>query len=87
MSELYRPANGSEGRDFMERWCGRCERDRAFREGDGDSCEIAAMTMAISISEPGYPKEWRQDGPHGPRCTAYAGDAHLDPDAAITRLL
>ncbi|KKC25794.1 hypothetical protein WP12_12110 [Sphingomonas sp. SRS2] len=87
MSALYRPSNGSEGRDFMNRWCGVCERDRAFREGEGDSCEIAAMTMAVSVDDPAYPREWRQDGPNGPRCTAYEGDAHLDPSAVVARLL
>ena len=67
----YRPSNGSEGADFMANWCDRCERDRAFREDDGDSCEIAAATMIYASTHPKYPTEWREDGPEGPRCTAF----------------
>ena len=71
--ELYRPSNGSEGEHFMMAWCARCTKDAAFRANpdDADGCPIIAETMAFDIDEPGYPREWRQDGPDGPRCTAY----------------
>lgn len=77
----YRPSCGSEGADFMSRWCDRCERDRAFREDDGDSCPIAAATMIYERRDPAYPPEWREDGPQGPRCTAFVltGDSVLSP--------
>ena len=61
----YRPSSGSEGADFMEQWCCRCEADV-----NGD-CPIAADTMIYRISDPQYPSEWREDGPLGPRCTAF----------------
>lgn len=67
----YRPSNRTEGEIFMSDWCVMCERDRAHREGDGDSCPIAAATMAFDVDDPEYPKEWRRDGPQGPRCTAF----------------
>lgn len=67
----YRPANGFEGADFMASFCDRCERDEAFRQGTGDSCSIVADTMCLDTDEEGYPVEWRQDGPEGPRCTAF----------------
>lgn len=66
----YRPSNGTEGEIFMDGWCLWCERDRAFREDVGDSCPIAAATMAHDTGDPGYPAEWITDE-KGPRCTAF----------------
>jgi hypothetical protein len=55
----------------MEAFCDRCARDAAYRSGDGDSCPIAAATMAFDAEDPNYPSEW-QYGPDGqPRCTAF----------------
>ena len=68
--QLYRPSCGSEGADFMTHWCGRCVRDQ-----DG-GCPFAGMAMAFRIEDPEYPRVWREDGPAGPRCTAF--DA-IDP--------
>jgi hypothetical protein len=87
-AEPYRPSTGTEGADFMSRWCYRCERDRAFREDDGDSCPIAAATMVYGVNDPAYPKEWREDGPSGPRCTAFEGaEPPQDPAAVVRELL
>ena len=75
---LYRPSNGSEGFDFMETWCGHCANDKPWSEGkDFDSCgpeevcQIIADTMAYSIDDPSYPKQWvyGQDG--RPMCLAF----------------
>jgi hypothetical protein len=86
----YRPSNGTEGDIFMTQWCGRCLHDQAHREGHGDACDIATDTMAYSISDPEYPKEWRQDGPSGPRCTNFQPEnvetQPLDPGAVVTPL-
>ena len=82
----YRPSNGTEGELFMSQWCARCQRDRGSREADGDGCDIIAMTMAFNIRDPEYPKEWRQDGLSGPRCTAFLAEGAeepQDPAAAI----
>jgi hypothetical protein len=69
--EPYQPANGIEGADFMADWCDRCQHDAAFREGTGESCAIADNAMAYDEDDPEYPVEWREDGPEGPRCTAF----------------
>lgn len=71
--ELYRPSNGSEGMAFTDHWCGRCERDRAFREDEGDSCPIVAATMAFDVDDPEYPREWVY-GARGPCCTAFVAE-------------
>lgn len=89
--EIYRPSNGTEGEWFMANWCHRCERDRAFREGDGDSCQIAANTMAYDRDHPDYPEEWRYNDAGRPVCTAFvwAGDEvgwPLDPEAVVRDL-
>jgi len=66
----YRPGNGTEGAIFMDRFCCRCKRDEDFQSGTGDSCEIAALSIAFRIGDPEYPKEWIEDD-QGPRCTAF----------------
>ena len=70
-AKLYRPSCGSEGMDFMADFCDRCKHDYAFQKGIGDSCLIAANTMAYQIGDPNYPKEWIDDPETGPRCTAF----------------
>ena len=82
MTRPYRPANGTEGEAFIARWCGSCERDRAFREDRGDSCPIVAATLIFEIGDAEYPAAWVQDA-QGPRCTAYEptpdqGEGRLD---------
>ena len=70
MSKPYRPSNGDEGMWFMDKFCDRCRRDDAFQRGKGDSCPIAAASLAFLIGEPGYPSEWIEND-SGPRCTAF----------------
>jgi hypothetical protein len=88
--EPYRPSCGTEGADFAARWCSLCERDRAFREGRDDGCPIQAATFIYSEDDPAYPVEWREDGPSGPRCTAFEpeqeGVEPLDPAAVVRPL-
>ncbi len=73
----YRPSNGTEGMDFMEQFCDRCEKDARYRQTqDGrDGCPIASASMLFGVEETGYPKEWIQnEGPwetSDPRCTAF----------------
>lgn len=69
-TEKYRPSCGSEGMDFMARFCDRCKRDDAFQRGEGDSCPIVANSMAYDEDDPNYPVEWIEDAT-GPRCTAF----------------
>lgn len=73
----YRPANGTEGEYFMERFCYRCKRDAEFqRTQDGeDGCPIILASMTYDVNDPEYPKEWvtTEDYPLGGagECTAF----------------
>jgi hypothetical protein len=67
----YRPSNGTEGEMFYEAWCGRCHRDKAFREG-GRGCSILCATLIYPADSPYYPVEWVEDEKDGARCTAFA---------------
>lgn len=69
--EKCRPSNGTEGMIFMEHFCERCKRDAAFRDGTGDSCQIAANTMAFDVSDSEYPAEWQYGEDGQPKCTAF----------------
>lgn len=74
MTRSYRPSNGTEGMDFMDKFCLRCERDRKFRETqDGeDGCPIVADTFVYETDDHRYPKEWicEEDFSEA-RCTAF----------------
>ena len=69
--ERYRPSNGSEGADFIDRWCAGCRRDTDYRRGDGDSCKIVADTMAYDEDDPRYPVEWTYAADDTPYCAAF----------------
>lgn len=81
----YRPSNATEGMAFTASWCARCTRNGA------DGCPIETATMLFPVDHPDYPKEWREDGPSGPRCTAFepirADEQPLDPAAVVRPLL
>jgi len=77
MIEQYQPANGSEGAEFVNAWCRRCQRDKAMLEGaDFDECDDNELCEIIAASFRGPVKEWVEDD-SGPRCTAFieAGQA------------
>jgi hypothetical protein len=58
-SKPYRPSNGTEGADFQDAFCCRCERDAKFSEDTPElGCQILADTFAYDIDHPKYPKEW-----------------------------
>ncbi len=77
----YRPSNGTEGEWFMSRFCYHC-----LADSEESPCEILGEAMAG-----GEPDEWREDGPRGPRCTAFRENPEdpgpLDPAAVIRPLL
>lgn len=54
---------------FQDRYCDRCVRDEAFRDGSGDSCEIAAQGYGVAIGLT-PPVEWVAENGL-PRCTAF----------------
>jgi hypothetical protein len=70
--DKYRPANGTEGMVFQEKWCNKCKRD-----WDEGGCEIYTRAFLFGTEDSDYPKEWiYQD--EKPICTAFD---HVDnPD-------
>ncbi len=74
---LYRPSNGSEGMDFMARWCDKCVRDQPSKP-----CRILGRTMAFDLKDKQYPHEWIEDD-NGPRCTAFSD--HVKPPLSIIK--
>lgn len=73
MTEKYLPSCGSEGCDFIDRWCSNCKHDQKFLEtGDGeDSCPIVAATFRYDVDAPEYPEAWTYDDAGNPICTAF----------------
>jgi hypothetical protein len=71
MGKKYRPACGSEGANFIDRWCYSCKRDEAFRNDDGDSCPIVANSFVFDVDDPRYPSEWTFNDEGRPICTAF----------------
>lgn len=70
---LYRPSSGTEGADFQDRWCCRCEMDAKFQANPdaADGCPIVAATFVYDVTDPNYPKEWTYDKKGEPCCTAF----------------
>lgn len=66
--ELFQPSNGTEGECFMTAYCANCTKDNF---SIGEPCKIIGATMSLDIDDEDYPREWRQDGPNGARCTAF----------------
>jgi len=59
--EQWTPSNGTEGAEFMDRWCRRCSRDKAMREGaDFDDCDDNELCSTIADSAIGKAVEWRE---------------------------
>ena len=75
----YRPANGTEGAIFQDRFCDHCAHDTYdFEKGTGKSCDILMRTMLHGVDDPEYPEEWQQEPGKPPRCTAF-WDANDEP--------
>ncbi len=64
--ERYRPANGTEGMRFIEKWCDRCQMIGTEHE----SCPILLDSMVYEVDVSEYPSEFRM-GKNGPICTAF----------------
>lgn len=62
----YMPSSGTEGADFIGKWCANCPRDAGGEDGDG--CLLLANSF-IGV-QPAEWRYWRGD----PVCTAYEGE-------------
>jgi hypothetical protein len=63
----FRPANGSHGEWFMEKFCYQCKHDNP----PDTMCQIIGNTMAHQIDDPEYPSEWIYDDNGHPTCTKF----------------
>lgn len=77
--KLFRPCNGTHGDAFTSAWCGRCERDRKWREDEVDPCEILGRTLMYDIEHPDYPQEWRYEQDGNAVCTAFVEEGSDTP--------
>lgn len=69
----YIPGSGTEGMEFEDSWCGRCDRYRAMH-GDADTmdCQKGHLTAAWAsdgIEDPNFPKAWVYDAKGKPSCS------------------
>lgn len=71
MGVSFRPDSGTIGMDFTCRWCSRCKLDV------NDDCEILAMTFAVAVDHPDYPREWTFERGE-PVCMAFEAIDPLD---------
>lgn len=67
---------------FMERWCMLCAKDNIDPDTGDGGCSIIADTMALTVGDPDYPKDWVISAEGQPVCTAFcARGTEVDPDA------
>lgn len=69
----YRPANGTEGEWFKEKFCYRC-RYLVFVEDIGSedcSLDILGDAETFDINEENYPDEWTYNEKGKPICTKF----------------
>ena len=62
----YRPASGTEGMDFQERFCCHCKKE----DFKTVHCDILSRSMMYGIDEKEYPEEWIWNKTK-PICTAF----------------
>lgn len=62
----YRPSNGTEGDIFFDKYCDHCKKCFA-----PVNCRIQLSTMAFTIDEPEYPKQWIHDKDGFAVCTDF----------------
>ena len=66
MSSRFEPCNGTEGSQFDQAWCAKCQRDASYRRtGKGSGCGILLNMLTGHGSD-----EWVEDE-EGPRCLSF----------------
>lgn len=83
MDKRYRPGNGTEGENFMHRFCYRCIQEKHTHTGvDGDKqCPLIDASMSYSVDDDKYPSEWTYDDNGEPVCTTFVKwDWGMDED-------
>ena len=71
--ELYRPANGTEGMWFEEKWCNNCKKIRIGTSAPTkpNECNIYDLSLFYDTDDPEYPKELIFDKNGNACCTAF----------------
>lgn len=64
----YQPSNGTEGMEFIAKFCDNCIHDHVPSE---KYCEIVTMTMCLDVNDENYPIEWTYDDEDKPTCTKF----------------
>lgn len=79
--DQWEPSNGTEGSTFMARWCSRCSRDKAMREGaDFDECDDNELCSILADSAVGKAVEWRELPSGETICTAFVEHPQHAPE-------
>jgi len=88
MPKLYQPSNGSEGMEFMARYCDQCIHDAEYQKNlnPEDGCPQLAASMAFNPGEPEYPQEWIEDDDGYGFCTKFILKDSEDEDKYNARL-
>lgn len=66
----YQPSNGTEGMWFTDKYCMNCIHENPDPDKE-PKCSILSNSMAFSIGDPEYPKEWVFDENNCPKCLAF----------------
>ncbi len=69
----YRPANGSEGDYFMERFCNQCVHEN---QEEDKCCHILTATEIFGEDDKYYPEQWQYGADGKPLCTKFNGGSH-----------
>lgn len=56
-----------------------------FECDDNEKCEIIALTFALDVDHPAYPKEWTFDADGQPCCTAFIPAGEEVPPPRCTK--
>ena len=64
--KLYRPASGTEGEHFFQKFCYKCQYDKDFK----NPCDIIILSMCYDLTDKEYPKEWILEN-NQPKCLKF----------------
>jgi hypothetical protein len=73
MNKKYRPSNGTEGDQFINRFCDHCAYEKFIHTSNSNDlkCEILSKSLLYNINEAEYPEEWQYNSRNKPICTQY----------------
>lgn len=71
--KLYKPANGTEGEWFFNKFCYRCKNYVEDEESGSLDCKLNLIIAAEinNTTDDDYPDEWRYNEKDKPVCTEF----------------